>query len=216
MLNLDMVGRLGAGPLIVYGTDTAPEWAALLERAARAQGVQTRGGGDGFGASDQTSFYAKGLPVLHFFTNVHGDYHRPGDDWQRIDAAGLSRVAGVVTGVARAIASREQALTFHRSTAPPPPAASGGGYGAYLGTIPDFTPVPDGVKLSGVRAGSPAEQAGLRAGDVLVRLGEHEVHDLQGMTDALRAHHPGDQVRVDVLRGGTRITLSATLGTRGS
>ncbi len=214
MLNLDMVGRLGAGPLIVYGVDTADEWKAMVDGAAAAEGVQVRGGGDGFGASDQTSFYARGLPVLHFFTNVHADYHRPEDDWQKIDASGLERVASIVASVARQVAARPGALTFHRAAAPRQ-AASGGGYGAYLGTVPDFTPVPDGVKLSGVRAGSPAEQAGIQPGDVLVKLGGMDVHDLQGMTDALRAHKPGDVVQVDVLRGDRRITVTATLGTRG-
>ncbi|HET7462497.1 MAG TPA: M28 family peptidase [Longimicrobium sp.] len=216
MLNLDMVGRLGAGPLIVYGVDTAEEWKAIVDGAAAAEGVAVRGGGDGFGASDQTSFYARDLPVLHFFTNVHADYHRPSDDWAAIDSAGLRRVEQVVERVARAVANRPAPLTFRRA-APRPQAAAAAtpGYGAYLGTIPDFTPVPDGVKLSGVRAGSPAEQAGIRAGDVLVKLGGMDVHDLQGMTDALRAHKPGDVVQVDVLRDGRRITLTATLGTRG-
>jgi len=216
MLNLDMVGRLGAGPLIVYGVETAEEWTAMVDSAAAAEQVAVRGGGDGFGASDQTSFYARGLPVLHFFTNVHADYHRPSDDWEAIDSAGLRRVAGVVARVARAVANRPGPLTFRRA-APRPQAAAAQtpGYGAYLGTVPDFTPVPDGVKLSGVRAGSPAEQAGIRGGDVLVKLGGMDVHDLQGMTDALRAHKPGDVVQVDVLRDGRRITLTATLGTRG-
>lgn len=216
MLNLDMVGRLGAGPLIVYGVETAEEWTALVDGAAAAEGITVRGGGDGFGASDQTSFYARGLPVLHFFTNVHTDYHRPSDDWAAIDSAGLRRVAGVVARVAREVADRPAPLTFRRA-APRPQAAAAQtpGYGAYLGTVPDFTPVPDGVKLSGVRAGSPAEQAGIRAGDVLVKLGGMDVHDLQGMTDALRAHKPGDVVQVDVLRDGRRVTLTATLGTRG-
>ena len=216
MLNLDMVGRLGAGPLIVYGTETADEWRAMVDSAAAAEGVQVRGGGDGFGASDQTSFYARGLPVLHFFTNVHSDYHRPSDDWEKIDARGLETVAAVVTRIARDVAGRPAALTFHRA---PPPRQAGNvatpGYGAYLGSIPDFTPVPDGVKLSGVRAESPAEKAGIRAGDVIVRLGEMDVHDLQGLTDALRAHKPGDTVRIDVLRDSSRITVTATLGTRG-
>ncbi|HET7231204.1 MAG TPA: M28 family peptidase [Longimicrobium sp.] len=216
MLNLDMVGRLGAGPLIVYGVETAEEWKAMVDSAALAEGVAVRGGGDGFGASDQTSFYARGLPVLHFFTNVHADYHRPGDDWEKIDAAGLTQVAAVVERVARAVANRPSALTFRRAAPrPDAPAAATPGYGAYLGTVPDFTPVPDGVKLSGVRAGSPAEQAGIRAGDVLVKVGEMDVHDLQGMTDALRAHKPGDVVRIDVLRDGRRVTVTATLGTRG-
>jgi hypothetical protein len=216
MLNLDMVGRLGAGPLIVYGVDTAEEWKAMVEGAATAAGVTVRGGGDGFGASDQTSFYVRGVPVLHFFTNVHADYHRPSDDWEKIDAAGLGRVAAVVERLARDVAGRPGALTFRRVAPPPAQAAAATpGYGAYLGSIPDFTPVPDGVKLSGVRAGSPAEQAGIRAGDVIVRLGGMDVHDLQGMTNALRAHKPGDVVEITVLRGDQRVTVTATLGTRG-
>jgi len=213
MLNLDMVGRLGAGPLIVYGTDTADEWRAMVDSAAAAEGIQVRGGGDGFGASDQTSFYARGLPVLHFFTNVHTDYHRPGDDWEKIDAAGLARVAAIVARVATGVAGRPGALTFHRAAAPTQ--AASGGYGAYLGSIPDFTPVPDGVKLTGVRADSPAEKAGIRAGDVIVRMGEMDVHDLQGLTNALRAHKPGDTVPIVLLRDGQRVTVTATLGTRG-
>ena len=214
MLNLDMVGRLGAGPLIVYGTDTADEWKALVDSAAAREGVQVRGGGDGFGASDQTSFYARGLPVLHFFTNVHTDYHRPGDDWEKVDAPGLERVGAIVARVAGSVASRPGALTFRRAAAPAP-VASGPGYGAYLGSIPDFTPVPDGVKLSGVREGSPADKAGIRAGDVIVRLGNMDVHDLQGLTNALRAHKPGDTVEIAILRDGRRLTVTATLATRG-
>jgi aminopeptidase YwaD len=215
MLNMDMVGRLGAGPLIVYGTDTAEEWTAAVERAAAAEGVAVRTGGDGFGASDQTSFYARDVPVLHFFTNVHEDYHRPSDDWEKVDAAGLVKVAGIVERVAREVAGRSGALTFRRSTAPPPRAASGGGYGAYLGSIPDFAPVERGVRLTGVRAGSPAEKAGIRAGDIIVRMGEMEVRDLQGLTDALRAHKPGDAVPITVLRDGAPVTVPVTLSTRG-
>lgn len=215
MLNMDMVGRLGAGPLIVYGVDTADEWKAMVDGAAAAAGVQVRGGGDGFGASDQTSFYAKGIPVLHFFTNVHADYHRPSDDWEKIDAPGMTKVAAVVERVARDVAARPGAMTVRRAAAPVQAVSASPGYGAYLGSIPDFTPVPDGVKLSGVRADSPAEKAGIRAGDIIVKLGGMDVHDLQGMTDALRAHKPGDVVQIDILRDGQRSTVTATLGTRG-
>jgi len=216
MLNLDMVGRLGAGPLIVSGVETAEEWKTIVDGAAAAAGAEARGGGDGFGASDQTSFYVRDVPVLHFFTNVHADYHRPGDDWEKIDSAGLRRVAGVVERVARDVAGRPAALTFRRAAPKPAQAAAATpGYGAYLGTVPDFTPVPDGVKLSGVRAGSPAETAGIRAGDIIVRLGGMDVHDLQGMTDALRAHKPGDVVEITVLRADRRVFVTATLGTRG-
>ena len=216
MLNMDMVGRLGAGPLIVYGVETADEWNAMVESAAAAEGVQVRMSGDGYGASDHTSFYTRDLPVLHFFTNVHGDYHRPSDDWEKIDAAGLAKVAAIVSRVAGEVAGRPAALTFRRPVAPPRAAqqAASPGYGAYLGSVPDFTPVERGVKLSGVRAGSPAEVAGIRAGDVIVRMGTMEVADLMGLTNALRAHKPGDAVPVVLLRDGRETTVTVTLGSR--
>ena len=214
MLNLDMVGRLRDQPLIVYGVETADEWRDAVGRAAAAEGVEVRMGGDGFGASDHAAFYVRDIPVLHFFTNVHDDYHRPTDDWQKIDAAGITKVAAVVAAVARDVAGRPAALTLRRAP-PPAPRGVGGGYGAYLGSIPDFTPVPFGVKLSGVRAGSPAEQAGLKAGDVIIGFDEEPITDLQAMTDALRARKPGDAVRIKIQRGDQEMVLNAVLGTRG-
>lgn len=218
MINLDMVGRLGAGPLIVYGVDTAEEWMALLEPAAAAAGITLATRGEGYGPSDHTSFYLRDVPVLHFFTNTHGDYHKPTDDWQAIDAAGLGRVADLVVTMAGAVAGRPAALTLRRGAGEPPRqnAEVGSGYGAYLGSVPDFTPVERGVKLSGVTAGAPADAAGIRAGDIVIGIGAHEVADLQAMTDALRALKPGDQVDVRVLRGTETLTLRVTLGSRSS
>ena len=152
------------------------------------------------------------MPVLHLFTNVHGEYHRPSDDWPLIDYAGIERIAGMVEDVTRAVAA-ENGLTLVR-TGPPP--ANSGGYGTYLGTIPDFSPVERGVKLSGVSGGSPAEAAGFRAGDIVIRIGTHEVADLYGLTDALRAHRPGDVVDVTVIREGAELTRSVRLGARPS
>jgi putative serine protease PepD len=94
-------------------------------------------------------------------------------------------------------------------------ASTGPGYGAYLGTVPDMTDSPGGVRLLGVRAGSPAEQAGLRGDDIITRIGDMNVPDLQAMTDALRSHHPGDTVDIVVRRGNATTTLHATLGERG-
>jgi S1-C subfamily serine protease len=89
------------------------------------------------------------------------------------------------------------------------------GYGAYLGTVPDMTDSPGGVRLLGVRAGSPAEQAGLRGDDIIMRIGDMDVRDLQAMTDALRSHKPGDTVNIVVRRGSQTTTLRATLTERG-
>ena len=97
---------------------------------------------------------------------------------------------------------------------PQPRKTASGGYGAYLGTIPDMSETPGGVRLNGVSSGSPADSAGLERGDILIQIGEHEVADLYAMTSALRAHKPGDHVTLVVLRNGERIELSATLGKR--
>lgn len=214
MLNLDMVGRLGTGPLIVYGVDTAAEWEELVSGTAAELGLEVAFNGSGYGPSDHTSFYSSDIPVLHFFTNVHSEYHKPSDDWELIDVEGLFSVSALVAGIAERVAERPTRLTLQRTEAPPP-AAREGGYGAYLGTVPDFAPVDFGVRLSGVGAGSPAEKAGMQKGDILIRLGGEEIADLYAFTDALRSHAPGDTVEMVVLREGEEVPLVAVLGSRG-
>jgi hypothetical protein len=217
MINLDMVGRLGAGPLIVYGVDTAEEWRAIVEPAAARASVPIAARGEGFGPSDHTSFYLKDIPVLHLFTNTHADYHKPTDDWNRIDGPGLEKVSALVSEIATAVANRQTVLTLRRGAGEPPRAgAARAGSGAYLGSIPDFTPVERGVKLSGVTAGSPADKAGVKAGDIVLAIGSHQVGDLQAMTDALNAFKPGEATTVTVLRATERLTLAVTLGSRAS
>ncbi|MEP6574156.1 MAG: M28 family peptidase [Gemmatimonadota bacterium] len=217
MVNLDMVGRLKNDRLIVYGTATATEFPALLDSLNVTAGFKLHEQGDGYGPSDQSSFYAAGRPVLHLFTDLHEDYHRTTDDWQKINADGLAKVADFTTEIVRALANRPAPLTFV-NVAPPSasktPAVTPG-YGAYLGTVPDMSDNPGGVRLTGVRAGSPAEKAGLRGEDIITKIGDMAVRDLQAMTDALRAHKPGDIVEILILRNGTEQKLSATLGTRG-
>ena len=213
MLNLDMVGRLGSGQLIVYGVDTAAEWEELVSETAAELGLEVAFNGSGYGPSDHTSFYSQDIPVLHFFTNVHSEYHKPSDDWELIDVEGLFSVSALVAGIAERVAERPTRLTLQRTEAPPP--AREGGYGAYLGTVPDFAPVDFGVRLSGVSAGSPAEQAGMQKGDVLIRFDGEEIEDLYVFTDALRSHAPGDTVEVVVLREGEEVPLVAVLGSRG-
>ena len=215
MVNFDMVGRLRNDRLIVYGTGTARELPALLDSANTEPKLRLNPVADGFGPSDQTSFYAKDIPVLHFFTDLHEDYHRATDDVEKIDAVGEARVVALAERVVRAIADRPARLTFVRLPAPAM-SASRQGSNVYLGTIPDMaasdTP---GLKLTGVRAGSPADKGGLTAGDVIVQFGGREVKDLFSYSEALYAHKPGDEVEVVYLRGGTRHSTRVTLGTRG-
>jgi predicted metalloprotease with PDZ domain len=152
--------------------------------------------------------------VLHFFTNAHGDYHKPTDDWEKIDRAGLSKVSQLVTELALNVANKNPTITLVKGAGKPPTLGGVGGNAAYLGTIPDFSPVEKGVKLSGVREGSPAAAAGIKSADVIIKIDDAEIKDLQAYSDVLRAHKPGDVVRITVLRDGQPVVLTATLGRR--
>src|SRR5918998_3493122 len=144
MVNLDMVGRLRHGRLIVYGAKTAKEFPALLDSLNWYAGFDLKPQGDGYGPSDQSSFYSAKRPVLHVFTDLHEDYHRTTDDWQKINLDGLKRVSDFTLGLVTALANRPKPLTFLDMPAPLPahtasPPAATPGYGAYLGTVPDMT-----------------------------------------------------------------------------
>ncbi len=219
MLNFDMVGRLNNDKLIVYGTATATELQGILDSANARSPVpfKVSGGGDGFGSSDQSSFYARNIPVLHFFTDIHSDYHRASDDIEKINSGGEARVVDLATRVVRSIDNLPGRLSFVRIAASPRMSAStSSGSQVYLGSVPDMAAgdVP-GLKLTGVRPGSPAELGGLKADDIIVEFGGVKVTDLQSYSDALYAHKPGDTVKVMILRAGKPIEVSVTLGKRG-
>ncbi len=219
MLNMDMVGRLRNAKLIVSGAATTKEFPALLDSLNRSGGsdprFDLRASGDGWGPSDHASFYAAKRPVLHFFTDLHGDYHRTTDDWDKINIVGLEAVADFVADAATTLADRHAPLTF--VDVPPPQTSIGGsGYGAYLGTVPDMSGSPGGVRITGTRAGSPAEHAGLTAGDIITQIGAKTVANLYDMTDALRSHQAGDTVVIVVKRDTTLVRLTAVLGKRSS
>lgn len=219
MLNFDMVGRLSGDSLIVYGVATARELPALLDSANAAVHLRVHGVGDGFGPSDHSSFFAKDVPVLHFFTNTHADYHRATDDAPLVNAAGAARVVALAEGVIRAIDARDARLTFVRSSTPPAVAGARATQGSnvYLGSIPDMAATDGkGLRLTGVRGGSPADSAGLKAGDIVVEFDGKTVTDLQSYSDALYARRPGDEVEVVVVRGAERLRLRVRLGRRGS
>ena len=219
MLNFDMVGRLKNDKLIVYGTSTATELKPLLDSANAALdggSLKVNGIGDGFGPSDQTSFYAKDIPVLHFFTDQHEDYHRATDDVEKINSSGEARVVNLALTIARELANRPSRLTFVRVAAPARTGMSREGSQTYLGSVPDMSATDVvGMKLMGVRPDSPADKGGLKTGDVIVEFGGLPVKDLYSYSDALYAHKPGDVVKVVVMRGTQRVELTVTLGKRG-
>lgn len=215
MVNFDMVGRLRNNRLIVYGVATATELPALVDSANRADTLTIAAQGDGFGPSDHSSFYARGMPVLHLFTDLHEDYHRATDDADRVNMPGIARVVAFAERLTRSLADRPERLTFVR-TATAAPTANRTGSQAYLGTIPDMAAGDvQGMRITGVRPGSPADKAGLQAGDVIIELGGAAVKDLYTYSDALYANQPGDRVTIVFLRNGERHRVEVTLGRRG-
>jgi aminopeptidase YwaD len=217
MVNLDMVGRVRDGQLAALGSDTAPEWKAPLEAAAATAGLTLKLGGDGYGPSDHSSFFEKQIPVVHLFSGVHDQYHTPDDDAPTLNVAGGGQVVTLLDSLVRELSTSSTKLTYTRTSSGPPSAGDSRGYGAWLGTVPDMTAdeaALGGVRLADVRAGGPAEAAGVKAGDILVGLAGATVQNLYDMSFLLQDHKPGETVDVVVKRGAETLTLRATLGQR--
>jgi len=224
MLNLDMVGRVVEDGVTIFGFGTAAEWDGIVDgaNAAMRRPLSVSKAPDGYGPSDHSSFYGEGIPVLHFFSNTHVDYHRPSDDWWKINVDGLERIGELTTRVARRLAAggaNAVPLTAIQQEQPAPQApgassSSSSGYGPYLGTIPDMTPRDFGLRITGVSEGSPAQAGGLQGGDVVVEFDGKEIGDIYAYTYALREKKPGDEVVIVVERDGERISLNVTLGER--
>ncbi|HKS04996.1 MAG TPA: M28 family peptidase [Gemmatimonadaceae bacterium] len=214
MLNFDMVGRLKDDRLLVFGVGTASELAGIV--AAQNNGPHAFKLGtnpDGAGPSDHASFYADTIPVLHFFTDYHFEYHKTTDAAALINAPGEARVVEYALRVARDVADRAP-LTFVAQTRAQSTASSSGER-PYLGSLPDMAASDaPGLRLSGVTPGSPGDAGGLKANDLVVEFGGKPVTDLQSYSDALNAHKPGDTVRIVVVRNGERVTVTVKLGRR--
>ena len=224
MLNLDMIGRVRDGKVFVGGAGTGTTLRHDLDTVVAhypALHVDYSDQG-GYGSSDHTSFTSKQVPVLFFFSGLHGDYHKPSDTWDKIDAPAAVQVLGVVSEVADMLdgdAARPQFVRIEpKESSHGGSATAGGGsadgYGPYFGSIPDFAEPPRGVRFADVTPGSPAAVAGLKQGDILVRFGADQIQNLYDFTYALRAHKPGEELEVEVLRGNQTLTLKVKLTQR--
>ncbi|HZB44157.1 MAG TPA: M20/M25/M40 family metallo-hydrolase [Pyrinomonadaceae bacterium] len=167
---------------------------------------------DGFGPSDHSSFYAKRIPVLFFFTGTHEDYHKPSDTADRINYDGLAAVAEFVRRVLSDLQASDRRPTF--AVAKTEAGARSTGFTVSLGTVPSYGESTDGMKLDAVRAGSPAEAAGLKAGDKIVKLAGRDVRNVYDYTQALSAMKAGETYEVEVVREGARLTMKVTPAAR--
>ena len=163
---------------------------------------------DPWGNSDHAVFYGKDVPVLHFYTNLHQDYHTPSDDSELLNTVGIARIVAFASDVAWGLATRPTDLTLLAFERPEQPR---GGPRASLGTVPDMVSSGPGMRIQAVRAGTAADEAGLRAGDVILRIGEVEVKDIYGLQEALTTYNSGATVVIVFLRDGERMEAHATL-----
>jgi hypothetical protein len=212
-VNFDMVGRLRGGKLILQAVGSSPDWLRLIEminiRVPLAVVIQN----DPYLPTDTHEFYPAGIPVLSFFTDVHDDYNRPSDDADRLNYAGMEHVARFAEQFAGELAGSPDRPGYASVKREAPKGGGGGGRRIYTGTIPDFAAGDvGGMKISGVQGGSPAEQAGLKSGDVIIELGGHKIGGLEDYAAVLRALKPGEPVEIVVRRGGqeSRLTITPT------
>jgi len=217
MINLDMVGRLDtANHLAISGTGTSPVWDSVLtdlRTPVRIQGkvnadtlsIKTSAGG--VGPSDHTSFYLQGVPAIHFFTGAHSDYHKPSDDEPLINYPGMLRVTRFIESLIVKL-NDDGKLTFTKTA--DADSASTPRFKVTLGVVPDYMFDGKGMRIDGVTDGKPAAAAGLKTGDVVVKLGALDVTDMMSYMKALGQFAHGDHAKVVVLREGKEVEADVT------
>ena len=219
MINMDMIGRIKGEKVYVGGVGTGSTFRPILAADQKNSPFHFEYSAGGYAASDHTSFVARKIPVLFFFSGLHSDYHKPSDTWEKINAADAARLLDFVAGVITQLDTAAERPRFITVAAEDPHSGvtstgGGGGYGPWFGSIPDFGQSENGVRFSDIQPGSPAAKAGLKAGDVLVDFGAKPIRNLYDFTDALQRSKVGDVVNVTVLRDGKPLKASVTLAQR--
>ena len=212
MVNMDMIGRLNdKDELIVYGVATSPGWKDLLT-STNSYNFKLAFQDDGYGPSDQSSFYGKKIPVLFFFTGTHPDYHRPTDDADKINYPGEEKVLHYVYDVTSKIDTEEEKPEY--VNVPRKDKGTRGGWKVYVGTIPDYAANVEGLRLTGVSEDSPAQKGGIQGGDIMISFGGRKISNIYDYVYALQEHVPGDVVEVIVKRDNKEVKLQVELGAR--
>jgi hypothetical protein len=219
VINLDTVGRLGSGQVFVHGTGTADEWPHIFRGCGFVTGVKSQNVPGSAEGSDQASFIERGIPGVQIFTGAHADYHRPGDTPDKVDGAGLVQVATFVKEALTFLLERDAPLTVRVAGAASAPAGAPappgeGGRKVLFGVVPDFGFRETGVRVASLVPDSPAARAELRAGDILIRLGDEDIADLASFSRVLKTLMPGREVEAAVLRDGAKMTVKVVVQAR--
>ncbi len=204
MINMDMIGRLNDSTkkLLIYGVGTSPTWVPLLEKTNTYFSIKIDS--SGIGPSDQTSFYLKDIPVLHFFTGQHSDYHKPTDDVEKINLAGEKKVLEYIVDLINQTNSLPK-LTFAKTASP---VSTKSKYKVTLGVMPDYTFEGTGMRIDGVTDNKPAFKAGIKTGDIIIELGGQKINNVQDYMKALSGFNKGDKTIVGVKRGNENLSLA--------
>ena len=204
MINMDMVGRLNDSThgLNIGGYGTSPVWGSLL--SDKDDFFKIKFDSSGTGPSDHTSFYRKDLPVLFFFTGVHSDYHKPTDDADKINFPGELAVIKYVFHIITETNNRGKlAFTKTRETQ----SSGRSSFKVTLGIMPDYTFSGSGVRVDGISEGKLAQRTGIKAGDVIIQLGDHKFTDVQTYMEALSKFKKGDATKVKLKRGNDELVF---------
>lgn len=206
MINMDMIGRLNDSTkkILVYGVGTSPVWVPLLDSIK--SNLILKKDSSGIGPSDQTSFYLKDIPVLHFFTGQHSDYHKPSDDVEKVNFKGEVEVLAYIINVIEKTFSHKK-LDFTKTRNPD---TGKGSFKVTMGVMPDYAFEGEGMRIDGVTDGKPASKAGILKGDVVKKLGGIEVKNVQDYMKALQSLKKGDTAPIEVLRNGEIKSLNVT------
>jgi Zn-dependent M28 family amino/carboxypeptidase len=207
MINLDMIGRLADNKITIGGVGTSGIWDKMLDSLNGISKFTLSKNNEGFGPSDHSSFYAKEVPVLFFFTSLHSDYHKPTDDWDKINSEGEVRILNMVADVVSCVNSLPAKPDYIKSKEQTSENKNMG-FRVTLGIIPDYSSSSDGLSITGVKTGSVGEKAGLKAGDIIKKMGDFEVKNIYDYTDALSRFKQGDETVLIVKRGEEELTLN--------
>jgi hypothetical protein len=216
-VNLDSDGSLFDKKLLVLNGNTAKEWKFVFMGTDYTTGVKSEVVQQELDASDQAAFIGKGIPAVQLFTGATENYHRPSDTWDKIDGKGLVKVAAVAKEVMEYLADRDIPFEFTGtipSGAPHLTEKPKAERRASTGSVPDFAFTGEGVKIASVIQGSCGEKAGLLAGDIINSIEGEPVKKLAEYSDALKKFHPGDTIKLGILREGKAKIITMTLGER--
>jgi aminopeptidase YwaD len=201
MINMDMVGRLRDGALQIGGTGTAAQWNKVIENT-QCEELSFKLDPSGIGPSDHSSFYTNGIPVLHFFTGSHDDYHKPEDDADKINYMGIGSIVSLIKTIMREVDGLQR-LDYQETK--DNNARKAPRFSVTLGILPDYLYEDGGVKVDGVTEGKAAAAAGLQKGDIIMELGDFTIADIYAYMDALAAFKKGDEVKIVYLREGEKM-----------